>query len=156
MVPKERSVKREHVMNIFLKRILGSSLLGLLGTVGIMQAGQHAKFHLPFPATWSGITLTPGDYTVTLPEGGKPQRQFFLVGQGLSVILPVTCTDFNENAFKTEDRSYLRVRNIDGKYYIESYVAGPASKEFDFVVPKSSHKLEIGKHPVEKLDVTGE
>jgi hypothetical protein len=141
---------------MFVKRILGFGLLIVAAAGSSLQAGQQAKFHLPFTATWANVQLPAGDYSLTLPEVGVMHKNFFVVGAGKHVLIPVLWTDMNVFSNSSDDRSYLTLRNIDGKYYIESYKSGFTGKEFEFHVPQHGVKIRFGKQEAVKLDMTGE
>ena len=143
-------------MNIVLKRILGSSLLGLLGTVGVMQAGQQAKFHLPVTAKWGGVVLVPGDYSMSLPETSLSHRQFLVTGEGTTAFIPVMMTDFLTADGTRDKHSGLKLVDVDGTYYVESYKSESSSKEFFFKLPSPKHHVHVGKREVTRVDVAGE
>ncbi len=140
-------------MTMFLNRILSLGLFGALATVGALQAGQQAKFHLPVSATWGAVTLAPGDYSVTLPEVGMGHWTFYLKGEDTQALIPVMTMGQHDG--DGNEHSYLTLRNINGTYYVESYNSGSTSKEFDFMLPKASHHVKYGKLDTLKVDSSG-
>jgi len=143
-------------MNIFVTRILGLGLFGVMATTGALQAAQQAKFHLPVAVTWANVTLPAGDYTVSLPEIGTAQSVFTLNGEGKRAFIPVMCTYHGPNSAVDPSHSVLVLRNINGNYYVQSYESGPSEKEFSFKIPKTGVKVQFGKNETVKLDVAGE
>ena len=142
-------------MTMFVKRVLGLGLLGLAATTGVLQAGQQAKFHLPFAATWGAVTLAPGDYTVSLPEIGLAQHSFLLIGEGTQAYIPVMCLSEGVPPHNNGTHSYLTLKNVDGTYYVESYESGTSEREFSFMVPKSGVRVHYGKRETVKVDASG-
>jgi TM2 domain-containing membrane protein YozV len=146
----------ETKMNTFVTRILGIGLLTLVSGAGALYAGQQAKFHLPVKATWGGIVLQPGDYSLSLPEVAISNYQFWLRGEGKNVLIPAMSAGYNYPGYGRDDHSELTLTNVDGTFYIESYKSGPSSKEFNFYVPSAKHRMRVGKREVTKVDVSGE
>ncbi len=139
-------------MNSFVTRILGIGLFTLIGGAAALQAGQQAKFHLPVTATWGSTVLQPGDYSLSMPGAAITNREFLLTGEGQKIFIPVMATNYAGDSGHSE----LRLLNIDGKYYVESYKSGAASKEFIFNVPSAKHRMHVGKREVSRVDVVGE
>ena len=146
----------ETKMNTFVTRILGIGLFTLVSGAGALHAGQQAKFHLPVKATWGGVVLQPGDYSLSMPEVAISNHQFWLTGEGKNVLIPVMSTNFNYAGYGSYDRSELTLTNVDGTFYIDSYKSGPSAKEFNFYVPSAKHRMRVGKREVTKVDVSGE
>jgi hypothetical protein len=143
-------------MNAFVTRILGIGLFTLVSGAGALYAGQQAKFHLPVKATWGGVVLEPGDYSLSLPEVAISNRQFWVTGEGKNVLIPVASTGYDYPGYSHDDRSEITLTNIEGTFYVQSYKSGPSSKEFSFYVPSAKHRIRMGKRETTKISVSGD
>jgi len=54
----------------YAKKILSLLLLSVAATLGAAAQDAHAKFTLPYDATWGKAVLPAGTYTVSLEFGG--------------------------------------------------------------------------------------
>jgi hypothetical protein len=142
-------------MNIFVRRVIGFGLFGLMAGAGALQAGQQAKFHLPFAATWGKTVLPAGDYSVVLPSLASAPHQFFLKGEGVEVLIMPMATSTGVDALLSEGRSYLKLVNVDGMYYVKSYDSGPTGTEFSFKVPREEVRT-LSKREVVKVGLGSE
>jgi hypothetical protein len=143
-------------MNIFVKRILGIGLFGAIASVGALQAQQQAKFHLPFTATWNKVVLPPGDYTLSVPGLAVSPRGFLLNGPDTKAFILPMSAGAGTYAAADDTHSYLKLVNVDGTYYVESYESGPTSTEFGFKTPKPRIRLQMSKREVVTVGVAGE
>lgn len=107
-------------------------------SAGLMQAAEHASFHLPVTAHWGQVVLEPGDYKMILPEPSTGQMEFVVRGAGTAVYespLVATTQDVSNS-------SYLKLREIDGNYFIREFTSGPTGETFTFPIPKRSHRQQ--------------
>lgn len=111
-----------------------------------MQAAQRANFDLPVAAYWGHTLLTPGHYNLYLPEFASGQTQFVIRGTGASFYeLPMlkTTKDISSS-------SYLKLREIDGHYFVRELSIGPDGEAFEFHTPQAGRHQQI----TERIDLT--
>jgi hypothetical protein len=99
-------------------------------------SAQEATFHLPFRARWGTAVLGPGNYTLSTPDSVSGIRIFYLHSDARTQ-MAVPAIVSNE---PVSGRSYLKLMNIDGTYYIQEYVSGVTGRVFEFAIPKASHR----------------
>src|SRR5271168_3921850 len=104
-----------------INRILSLGLLALTATVGAVQAGVQAKFHLPVEARWGQSILAPGDYKLSLPEYSLGGRQLIVTGGDKNVMIQPTVMDYDRDAIPDADRSYLKLVKVNGTYFVTEY-----------------------------------
>ena len=97
---------------------------------------QNATFNLPFEAHWGKAVLEPGDYKLTTPISVSPIRILYLRG-GTSTQAAIPAIVNQEDA---SNHSYLKLVNVDGKYYVSEYVSAVTGHAFKFGVPKATHR----------------
>jgi hypothetical protein len=127
-------------VNFSFTRVLALSVLGIGASLSSAYAGQ-ANFHLPFDAHWGTLTLTPGDYRIALPEAAAPVAVFYVKGQSAQGLELAGRFDFGEAGGK----SYLKLVNVNGEYFVREYVSGTSGKTFTFLVPKATHRQQISE-----------
>jgi hypothetical protein len=137
-------------MNFSFSRILALSILGIGAGLGSAYAGQ-AEFHLPFEAHWGSMTMTPGDYRLTLPEAATPIAVFYLHGQSKAGLEMAGRYELGQSGGK----SYLKFVNVDGEYFVKQFISGTTGKTFSFQVPKATHRQQISEERVLSFDNTG-
>ncbi len=125
-------------MKFSLSRIFVLSTLGLAASLGSAYAGQ-ATFHLPFSARWGTVYMAPGDYRVTLPESDSEASVFYLQSKSQRGFAVAGSLRHDE----PQDKSYLKLVNVDGEYYVKQYVSASKGKIFLFQTPKRSHFEEF-------------
>ena len=124
-------------MNLSMTRLVTmSAFVAALGLGASQASAQKATFNLPFEARWGTIFLDPGNYTLTAPDSVSGIRIFYLHSDaGTQMAVPTIVG--NDVA---SGRSYLKLVNIDGTYYVQKYVSGATGQAFEFAVPKASHR----------------
>ncbi len=132
-----------------IKHIFCFGILVTTIAVGSAHAAVQAKFHLPVGARWGAMTLAPGDYQVSLPEGSLGVRQFTVTGDEKTGYVQPTVTDDNDGLVNDSTRSYLQLVKVNGTFYVAKYRSGATGKLFSFSVPK--HKKGTTEEEVVKL-----
>jgi hypothetical protein len=135
-----------------MKHILSYGLLITTIAVGSAHAAVQAKFHLPVGVHWGAMTLAPGDYKLSLPEGALGVRQFTVTGGDKTGYVQPTVTDDNAGLFDDSTRSYLQLVKVNGAFFVAQYRSGATGKLFSFAVPK--HKRTVDEEVV-KLGFSG-
>ncbi len=133
----------------FSSRLFSFAAVAALAGAGIMQGAQQGTFHLSNPAYWGQALLQPGDYKILLPDPSLEQRQLRVVGADRTVFeLPLT-TYYGD----LSSRSYLKLSEIDGNYFVREFTSGNTGKKFTFSVPKSARHLETTKRSDSAVNV---
>jgi hypothetical protein len=130
-------------MKFSLSRMLLLSTLGLAVSLGSAYAGQ-ATFHLPFSAHWGIAYMVPGDYRITLPEGDSPASIFYL--QSKSQRGFAVAGTFWQDV--PQDKSYLKLVNVNGEYYVKQFVLATNGKVFLFPTPKPSNRQQLAERVI--------
>lgn len=125
-------------MKFSLSRIIVLSTLGLAVSLGSAYAGQ-ATVHLPFGAHWGAAYMVPGDYRITLPEGGSPASIFYFQSKSQGGLAVAGIFSVGE----PQDKSSLKLVNVNGEYYVKQYVVAANGKVFLFPTPKPSHQQQV-------------
>ena len=97
------------------------------------QGTYKGSFELPAAAYWGSNLLQPGQYEIVTAVGPKTVWALHLKGEALSATLLNGPQPAHQSA-----RSYLRVEEINGSYYIRELSAGPIGKSFQFGPAKAS------------------
>ncbi len=130
-------------MKLLLSRIFVLSTLGLAVSLGSAYAGQ-ATFHLPFSAHWGPAYIGPGDYRITLPEIGSPTSVIYLQSNSQRAFVVAGIFGLQE----AQDKSYLKLVNVNGAYYVKQYILGSSGKVFLFPTPKPSHREQMAERDI--------
>ncbi len=136
-----------------MKHILSFGLVAMTMAVGSAHAAVQAKFHLPVGARWGEMTLAPGDYSLSLPEGSLGVRQFTVKGANKTGYVQPTVTDDRDYLTNESSASYLQLVKVNGAFFVAKYRSGPTGKLFSFAVPK--HKKGTAEEEVVKLAFSG-
>jgi hypothetical protein len=116
-----------------MKSILTSILMTLSGTA-LLQASEHASFHLASATHWGATVLPPGDYRMTLPNEGIGERQMKIEGQGKTVyVFPMVA-----DPKAPSDSSHLELKQVNGQAYVKGLYSGLSGREYLFHTPKST------------------
>lgn len=126
-------------MSMSITRVTTFAALAAFACTGLMQAEEHASFHLPITAHWGSVVLEPGDYRIAFPDASMGERTFRVEHTGGKTVreLPLVISP-QQNS----DRSSLRLQEIDGDYFIREFSSGPTGKSFLFPVPKTNHRQQ--------------
>jgi hypothetical protein len=119
-----------------MKHIFGFGLLVTTIAVGSAHAAVQAKFHLPVGARWGQMTLTPGDYQLSLPEGSLGVRQFTVKGHDKTGYVQPTVTDDHDGLINDSTSGSLQLVKVNGTFYVAQYRSAATGKVFSFAVPK--------------------
>ena len=124
-------------MNWSMTRLITvSAFVAALGLGASQANAQKATFHLPVDARWGSTVLHPGTYTLSAPDSLSVSRIFYLRGDaGTQMAIPEVVS--NEAA---SGRSYLKLVNVDGTYYVREYVSGARGTALKFAIPKANHR----------------
>jgi len=141
---------------MIVRRFFGFALFGVIACAGAVQAGQQATFHLPVTATWGRAVLQPGDYRVSVPDLSYGLPEFLLNGESTKVFILPMCASVDAFRNPRVERSYLKLVNVDGMYYVENYESGSRGTEFSFKVPKPGHHVQMSKQEVVNVGVAGD
>lgn len=109
--------------------------IAAVASAGVMQAQEQGTFHLPIEARWGQMVLEPGDYTIIQPTVSLDQTQLRLQGAGKTVFEMPRITEFQ----RYSDSSYLKLKKIDGQYFVSEFDSGVTGKTYTFGTPKASH-----------------
>lgn len=109
--------------------------LGLTAATMSAQQGQ-GTFQLPFAAHWGNMNLQPGDYQVKIPLGTAQKTVYLYGGESTQMTVPLV-----SDQTPVSNRSYLRAVSVNGTYYIDEYVIGPAGRKYLFHVPENERRL---------------
>ena len=137
-------------MSVSICRIFNLAALAAFVGTGLMQAGQ-ATFHLPVTVHWGHAVLAAGDYRMSSIDSIAGEPQFLVTGAGKTVFEVPLLADIQN----TSNSSYLRLRKIDGVYYINEFSSGPTGKVFSFSIPKESRHEEVTRTEDISLPVAG-
>ena len=113
-----------------------TALAAALGLGASRASAQTATFTLPYEAHWGTAVLEPGHYKLSTPYSVSPIRIFYLRGDTSTQALVPAIVNQEDNA----DRSYLKLVNVGGTYYVREYVSGATGHAFKFAVPKEVHR----------------
>jgi hypothetical protein len=131
--------------------MISLAALTAFASAGLMQGAEQAAFHLPVAAHWGQSVLAPGDYKMYLPERSGGGMRFLVSGLGKSVFeTPLVMGTQNFSS-----TSYLKLREIDGNYFVREFSSGPAGEIFTFPVPKTPHRRGAEKGVNISLAVAG-
>lgn len=134
-------------MGVSIGRMISLAALAAFASTGLLQAAEHATFHMPFAAQWGQTVLQPGDYKMTLPEPGTGDTKFLVKGADKAVFeLSLVAT-----AQSVSSSSYFKLKEINGRYFVTEFSSGPSGKTFTFSVPKSRHVQQMAKSEDEKI-----
>ena len=125
-------------MNWSMTRLVTVSAFAVALSLGASHANaQKATFHLPFEVRWGGTVLQPGNYTLSAPDSLSASRIFYLRGDTRTqmAIPQIVGTDAASSR-----RSYLKLVNVDGTYYVREYVSGAMGTALKFAIPRPSHR----------------
>jgi hypothetical protein len=126
-------------MNISIGRVISLAAVAALAGTGLVQGAGKTTFHLPVAAHWGRVLLEPGDYKMYLPEPSTGREQFLIKGADKAVFeAPIVAT-----TQKVSDSSYLKLREVDGNYFVREFSFGPSGESFTFPIPKGSHRQQM-------------
>ncbi|GAC1357800.1 MAG: hypothetical protein NVSMB31_18250 [Vulcanimicrobiaceae bacterium] len=141
-------------MSLSLNRAL--SLLVLAGTLGATASQARAEgaykgtFNLPVEARWGSAVLSPGQYTISIPQGDSFHNVISLRGKGNTI--NILAGAFERNA--TRSHGQLTLLDVDGKYVVSEFEAGTLGKSFK--IPLSKEIRNALRHgDVPKTSVIG-
>ena len=124
-------------MNLSITRLVTlSTFVATIGLSASQVSAQEATFNLPFKARWGAAVLDPGNYKLSAPDSVAGIRIFYLHSDTKTQMAVPTIVS-NELA---SGRSYLKLVNIDGTYYVQEYISGVTGRGFEFAIPKASHR----------------
>jgi hypothetical protein len=125
-------------MNWSMTRLITvSAFVAALGLGASQANAQKATFHLPVDARWGSTALHSGTYALSAPDSLSVSRIFYLRGDaGTQMAIP----EVVNNEAVDYGRSYLKLVNVDGTYYVREYVSGARGTAFKFAVPKANHR----------------
>jgi hypothetical protein len=130
--PKVREKSKEFTMRF--KPVLFAALLvaALAITVPAQAQSFAGTFQLPYDTQWGATVLPAGTYSVftDIPIDSSVIK---VVGNGTSAVIlapPSRPRDFSPSG-------NLELREINGKYVVTKFTAGPVGREFSFAAPKS-------------------
>lgn len=119
-------------MHISIGHLLGVASLSILASAAIMQGAEQCTFHLPVAAHWGKVLLQPGDYNLSLASSIVDQPIFRLDGAGtIAFEMPLVSDEQS-----ISDRSYLKLSEVGGDYFVREFSSGISGKTFQFAVPK--------------------
>lgn len=134
-----------------LTRVLSLTAIAAgLGLTTVHASAQQATFHLPFEAHWGRAVLEPGDYRLSLPMGESPSHLIHLRGAGKGSMFVPEATETQQFG---SNRSYLKLVNVKGTYFVREYKSGPAGLLFTFSVPKSSREALVASTSATTIQV---
>ncbi len=115
-------------------RVLSAAFIAVaLGVSASNAEGQQGRFTLPFDAQWGNIALKAGDYTLSTWASTSWPQIISLSGNGKTVYILAG----NEVIAPQSQRSYLRIANVNGNYFVREYSSGLRGKSFTFEPPKA-------------------
>lgn len=125
-------------MNWSMARLVTvSAFVAALGLGASQANAQKATFHLPFEAHWGRAILHPGTYTLSDPDSVSVNRIFYLRGDaGTQMAIPRVVG----NEVAVSDRTYLKLVNVDGTYYVREYVSAARGTALKFAIPKENDR----------------
>jgi len=116
------------------KPVLFVAVLGAALAVTVPAQAQSfaGTFELPYDAQWGATVLPAGTYSVftDIPVDSSVIK---VIGNGTSAVIlapPSRPRDFSATG-------RLELREVNGKYVVTRFTAGPVGREFSFAVPKS-------------------
>jgi hypothetical protein len=121
-----------------------------LGLTAMNASAQQARFYLPVEAHWGRAVLEPGDYKLSLPMGDSPNHLIHLTGGGKGSMFVPQVTETQQF---DSSRSYIKLVNVKGTYFVREYKSGPAGLLFTFGVPKSSREALVASAPATTIQV---
>jgi len=138
-------------MQTSLARIIAFATITAAAGAGLMQGAQRVSFDLPVAAYWGQTLLGPGHYKISLPEsiGGVPQLIVRGAGKAVYELPMLRTTD------SISDSSYLKLRNVDGNYFVRELSIGPNGQTFEFHTPKAGRHQQISERIDLNLPVVG-
>ena len=124
-------------MNLTITRLLTASAFVVALSLGASRANaQNAKFNLPVEARWGTILLSPGNYTLRVPDTASGSHIFYLQSnEGTKMTVPTIV-----NTETATGPGRLKLVSVDGTYYVEEYVSATSGTAIEFRVPKSDHR----------------
>jgi hypothetical protein len=118
-------------MNIRKRLTITSALaalaLGLTVAPASAQPAYKGSFELPVAAYWGNTLLQPGQYAIWTSTGPQRVWAIHLIGMGITSTLLNDAHPRQQSA-----RSFLKMAEINGSYYIGELSAGPIGKSFQF------------------------
>jgi len=139
-----------------MNRILTLGLVTITALVGTAQAEVHANFHLPFYAHWGQVTLAPGDYKISIPDGYRGTPKLLIEGKGKTGYIQPQVTEADGNSTKDPEHSYLQFAKVNGAYFVTQYRSAAIGETFRFTVPKQArHRSEKADQDTVKIGVGG-
>ena len=139
-----------------MNRILTLGLITMAAVVGTAQAEVQAKFHLPFNAHWGQVTLPPGDYKISIPDGYRGTPKLTVAGHGKTGYVQPQVTEADRNSTTDPEHSYLQFVKVNGAYFVTQYRSAAIGETFSFTVPKQPrHHSEKSDQDTVKIGVGG-
>jgi len=113
---------------------LGILAMGLAATQASAQQVYTGSFDLPAPAYWSNTLLQPGQYTIRLTPLSQTVSQIRLEGEGMHSDMLTTSGEPDRRS----TRSFLKITEANGTFYISELSAGLIAKSFMFGESKAA------------------
>ena len=107
---------------------LGILTLGLAATQARAQLVYTGTFDLPAPAYWANKLLAPGQYTIRLTPLSQTVSQIRVEGEGTRTDMLTTSGEPERKS----SRSFLKIEEANGTFYISELSAGQIAKSFPF------------------------
>jgi hypothetical protein len=125
-------------VNLNVTRLITVSAFVVALGLGASQASaQKATFNLPFEARWGNVVLDPGSYTLSAADSPAAIHIYYLHSDaGTQMAVPAIVN----NEAVASGRSYLKLANVDGTYYVREYVSGATGRAVKFAIPKVSRR----------------
>ncbi len=117
-------------------RVLALSVMAIAST-----AYGQATFHLPVSVHWGQATLAAGDYHMGTVEPGTSVPVFYVHDQSRGILEMAGRSDPEE----TGGKSYLKLVEVNGEYFVKEYISGAKGKKYYFMLPKSVHRAQYAE-----------
>ncbi|HEX4228328.1 MAG TPA: hypothetical protein VHZ07_06640 [Bryobacteraceae bacterium] len=126
-------------MTISIGRVISLAAVAAFTTTGLVEAAEQAAFHLPVAAHWGQVLLQPGDYKMYLPELSTGDLEILVKGADKAAFeRPLVAVTHNVSA-----SSYLKLRKVDGNYFVREFSFGPSGESFTFPIPKARYREQM-------------
>jgi len=124
-------------MKLSVTRLVTVSAFAVALGLGASQASaQKATFNLPFAARWGSTVLDPGNYTLRVSDTLSAIHTYYLQSESGTKMAVSGIVNYGP----ASGRSYLKLVNVDGTFYVKEYVSGASGTATQFAVPKANHR----------------